>query len=241
MDGKRRQRRKEHRQGQEQWSMQKTEPDLLLRVWGSPVRHRLAVAYHGYGGSGSSSHGRRGMWHKSSWRRSTLAPLWSFWVGNPQTGEKLYQRSSCTEVKVLGPTVEFPAFSSVQSSVVSDSLWPHGCSMPGLPVHHQLLEFFQTHVHWVGDAIQPFHPLSSPSPPTFNLSQHQGLFKWVSSLHQVAKVLEFQLQPVLPMNTQDWSPLGWTDWISLHSKGLLRVFSNTTVQKYQFFGAQLSL
>ena len=68
------------------------------------------------------------------------------------------------------------------------------CSMPGLPVHHQLLEFTQTHVHWVGDAIQLSHPLSSPSPPALNLSQHQGLFQWVSSAHQVAKVLEFQLQ-----------------------------------------------
>ena len=68
------------------------------------------------------------------------------------------------------------------------------CSMPGLPVHHQLPEFTQTHVHWVGDAIQPSHPLSSPSPPSFNLSQHQGLFQWVSSSQQVAKVLEFQLQ-----------------------------------------------
>ena len=71
---------------------------------------------------------------------------------------------------------------------------PMNHSTPGLPVHHQLLEFTQTHVHWVSDAIQPSHPLSSPSPPALNLSQHQGLFKWVSSLHQVAKVLEFQLQ-----------------------------------------------
>ena len=68
------------------------------------------------------------------------------------------------------------------------------CSTTGLPVHHQLPEFTQTHVHGVGDAIQPSQPLSSPSPPTFNLSQHQGLFRWVSSSHQVAKVLEFQLQ-----------------------------------------------
>ena len=68
------------------------------------------------------------------------------------------------------------------------------CSTPGLPVHHQLPEFTQTHVHQAGDAIQPSHPLSSPSPPAFNLSQHQGLFQWVSSLHHVAKVLEFQLQ-----------------------------------------------
>ena len=68
------------------------------------------------------------------------------------------------------------------------------CSTPGLPVHHQLLESTQTHVHQVDDAIQSSHPLSSPSPPALNLSQHQGLFQWVSSLHQVAKVLECQLQ-----------------------------------------------
>ena len=75
------------------------------------------------------------------------------------------------------------------------------CSTPGLPVHHQLPELTKTHVHWVGDAIQPSHPLSSPSPPTFNLSQHQGLFKWVSSLHQVATVLEFQ-PCVIPNKTE---------------------------------------
>ena len=68
------------------------------------------------------------------------------------------------------------------------------CSMPGLPVYHQLTEFTQTHVHRVGDAIQLSHLLLSPFPPTFNLSQHQGLFKWVNSSHQIAKVLEFQLQ-----------------------------------------------
>ena len=71
---------------------------------------------------------------------------------------------------------------------------PMNGSTPGLPVHHQHPEFIQTHVHWVSDAIQPFNLLSSPSPPAFNLSQHQDLFKWVSSSHQVAKVLEFQLQ-----------------------------------------------
>ena len=71
---------------------------------------------------------------------------------------------------------------------------PMDCSTPGFPVHHQLSEFTQTLVHWVGDAIQPSHPLSSPSPPTFSLSQHQGLFKWVDLSHQVAKVSEFQLQ-----------------------------------------------
>ena len=82
-------------------------------------------------------------------------------------------------------------------SVVSNSLWPHGWSMPGFPVHHQLLELAQTHVHQVGDAIQPSHLLSSPSPPAFNLFQHQGLFQGVGSLHQVVKGLEFQHQSFL--------------------------------------------
>ena len=68
------------------------------------------------------------------------------------------------------------------------------CSTPDIPVHHQLLELAQIHVHRVGDALQPSHPLLSPPPPAFNLSQHQGLFQGVSSLHQVAKVLEFQRQ-----------------------------------------------
>ena len=102
-------------------------------------------------------------------------------------------------------------FSSVQfsSSVVSDFCNPMSCSTPGLPVHHQLLEFTQTHVHRVSDAIQPSHPLSSPSPPALNLFQHQGLFKWVSSLHQVAKVLEFQLQH----QSFQWEDLGTQRWV----------------------------
>ena len=79
---------------------------------------------------------------------------------------------------------------------------PMNCSMPGLLVHHQLQESTQTHVRWVSDAIQPSHPLSFPSPPALNLSQHQGLFQWVSSLHQVAKVLEFQLQ----YQSFQWAP-----------------------------------
>ena len=87
---------------------------------------------------------------------------------------------------------------SIQFSSVTQSCPtlcdPMNRSTPGLPVHHQLPEFTQTHVHCVGDSIQPSHPLSSPSPPALNLSWHQGLFQWVSSSHQVAKVLEFQLQ-----------------------------------------------
>ena len=134
---------------------------------------------------------------------------------------------------------EFSWVSSVSSVTLCD---PKNHSMPVLPVHQQLKEFTQSHVHWIGDAIKPSHPLSSPSPPALNLSQHQGLFKWVSSLHEVAKVLEFQLQhQSVPMNIQDWSPLGWTSCISLQSMGLSRVFSNTTVQRHQFFSTQLSL
>ena len=118
---------------------------------------------------------------------------------------------------------------------------PMNCSTPGLPVHHQLPELTQTHVHWVGNAIQPSHPLSSPSLPAFNLSQHQGLpMSWLfSSGGQSIGVSA--LASVLPMNSQDWFSLGWTGWMSLQSSGLSRVFSNTTVQKHQSFGAQLSL
>ena len=116
------------------------------------------------------------------------------------------------------------------------------CSMPGIPVHDQFLEFTQTQVHSVSDAIQQSHPLSFPSPPSFNLSQHQGLSKWLGSSYQVAKVLEFQFQhQSFEWIIQDWFPLGLTGWISFLSKGLSRLFSNITVQKHQFFGTQLSL
>ena len=107
-------------------------------------------------------------------------------------------RGTCiktAKVKQIMPQIDIISiqFSSVTQScpTLCD---PMNCSMPGLPIHHQLPESTQTHVHRVGDAIQPSHPLSSPSPPALNLSQHQGLFQWVSSLHQGAKVLEFQLQ-----------------------------------------------
>ena len=90
------------------------------------------------------------------------------------------------------------SFSSVQFSSVAQLCLilcdPMDCSTPGLPVHHQLTVFTQTRVHWVSDAIQPSHPLLAPSPPAFNLAQHQGLFQWVSSSHQMVKVLELRHQ-----------------------------------------------
>ena len=117
---------------------------------------------------------------------------------------------------------------------------PMNHSTPGLPVHHQLQQFTLTHVHWVSDAIQPSHPPLSPSPPTFNLSQHQGLFKWVSSSYQVAKVLEFHLQyqsyqwtprtgpvasPCSPRDSQESSPT--PQFKSINSSALSFLFSPT--------------
>ena len=104
------------------------------------------------------------------------------------------------------------------------------CSMPGFPVFHYLLEFAQTHVHRVSDAIQSSHPLSSPSPPAFNLSQHQSLFQWVSSSHQVAKVLEFQLQHQ-SSNAYLWLISFRMDWLDLLAvqgtlKSLLQHYSS---------------
>ena len=125
-------------------------------------------------------------------------------------------------------------------SVVSTLCNPMNRRKPGLPVHHQLPEFTQTHVHRVSDAIQLSHHPSSPYAPDPSPSQYQGLCQWVNSSHHVAKVLEFQLQH----HSFQWTPrtgfLGLTGWISLQSKGLARLFSNTTVQKHQFFHAQLS-
>ena len=125
-----------------------------------------------------------------------------------------------------------PLGQSSVSSVTQSCLTlcdPKDYSMPGLPVHHQLLEFTQTHVHWVGDAIQPSHPLFSLSPPTFSLSQDQGLFKWVNSSHQVARISTSA--SILPMNIQGWFPLEFSGLISLQYKGLSRVFASTTVFK----------
>ena len=118
---------------------------------------------------------------------------------------------------------------------------PMDCSTAGLPVHHQLPEFTPARAHWVGDAIQPPHPLSSPS-PAFNLSPASGSFpmsKFFASGGQ--SIGASGSASVFTMNIQGWFPLGLTDLISLQSKGHSRVFSNTIVQKHQVFGTQLSL
>ena len=124
-------------------------------------------------------------------------------------------------------------FSSVAQShpILCD---PMDCSTPGFPVHHQLLELTQTHVHQVGDAIQPSHPLSSPSLPAFNLSQHQGLFKWISSSHQVAKVLEFQLQH------QSFQRIFRTDFLRIDRLDLLAV-QGTLKSLFQHHSSKASI
>ena len=124
-------------------------------------------------------------------------------------------------------------FSSV-AQLCPTLCYPMNCSMPGLPVHHQLPEFTQTCVHGVSDAIQPSHPLSSPSPPTFSLSHPaSGSFPMSQFFASGGQSIGASASTsVLPLNIQDWFPLGWTGWISLQSKGPSRVTSNTTVQKH---------
>ena len=162
----------------------------------------------------------------------------------------------------------YSCFSSVQSLSRVQLCNPMNCSMPDLPVHHQLLEVTQTHDHWVSDAIQPSHVPSSPS-PALNPSQHQGLFQWVNSSHQVAKVLEFQHQsfqwtprtdllqdglvgsPCSPRDSQESSPTPQFKSINfsalsflLHSPTLTAMhdqWKNHNLTRWTFVGKVMSL
>ena len=135
-------------------------------------------------------------------------------------------------------------FSSVTQSCLS-LCNPMDCSMPGLSVHHHLPELAQTQVHQVGDAIQPSHPLLLPSPPAFSSclqpSPASEPFLISHFFASDGQRIGVSASSVLPMDIRDWFPLGWTAWISLQSKGLTKVLPNTTVQKRQVFGTQLSL
>ena len=165
---------------------------------------------------------------------------WTLWIF---PGRLAFKPRSALAMHDFGQAISFTVlFTLVQfsHSVVSDSLWHHGLQHAKLPCPSPTPRAYSNSCHWVSDAIQPSHPLLSPSPSTFNFPQHQCLFNWDRSFHQMAKILEFVSTSVLPMNTQEWFPLGWTGWISLLSKGFSRVFSNTTAQKHQLFGAQLS-
>ena len=121
-----------------------------------------------------------------------------------------------------------------------------GCSIPGSPVLHHLPEFAQTHFYWVGDAIQPAHPLSSPSPPAFNLSQHQGLFQWASSSHQVAEVLKFHfsLSPSNEYSGLTSFRMDWLDFLAVQGtlKNLIQHHSSkaSILRRSAFFTVQLS-
>ena len=117
--------------------------------------------------------------------------------------------------------------------------YPMDCSTPGFPVLHYLLELAQTHVHWVADAIKPSHPLSTPSPPAFNLSQHQGSNESVLRIRW-PKYGNFSFN-ISPSNESSGLISFNTDWFDLQSKGLSKVLSNTTAQKHQFFNTQPSL
>ena len=142
---------------------------------------------------------------RTSWARTSNVAFWSC-SGLPETIR--WEKNVCAFLRcpvgvLLWDQVQFSSVQFLSRVQLPATLWTIArlpsitCLSQGgtsLPVHHQLPESTQTHVHWVSDAIQPSHPLSSPSPPALNLSQHQGLFKWVSSSHEVAKVLEFQLQ-----------------------------------------------
>ena len=124
----------------------------------------------------------------------SLGGEWSWGWSPPEWDESPFRSEprevpSCENTGCVSP-VQFSSVAQLCLTLCD----PMNRSTPGLPVHHQLPEFTQTHGHWIGDAIQPPHPLSSPSPTAPNPSQYQGLFQWVSSSHEVAKVLEFQLQ-----------------------------------------------
>ena len=133
-----------------------------------------------------------------------------------------------------------PWISSLVTQSCSTLCNPMDCSTPVFPAHHQFPELAQTHVHWVSDVIQPSHPrhpllLPSICPVSGSFPMNQSFASSGQSIGVSASA------SVLPMNIQDWFPLGLTGWISLQSKGLSRVFSSTTVQKHQFFSTQLSL
>ena len=145
----------------------------------------------------------------------------------------------CVCVRACAPFFEVKLISSV-AQLCPTLCNPMNCSTPGFPVQYQLLELAQTHVHQIGGGIQPSHPMSSPFPPAFNLpnirvfsSESALRIRWPKDWSYSFSISPSNEHPGL-------SPLGLTGWISLQSKGLSRVFSNTTVQKHQFFSTQLS-
>jgi len=178
------------------------------------------------------------------WPDDRVPELFVYWVGRKfieflleHCTEKFKQTLWPTQVKL---SVKFSCL------VVLTLCDPMDCSMPGLPVHHQLLEFTQTYVHWVSDAIQPSHPLLSPSPPAFNLSQHHGLFQWVSSSHQVVRYwsLTFSISPSNEYSGLISFRMDWLDLLAVQGtlKSLLQQHSSkaSILQHSAFFTIQFS-
>ena len=170
------------------------------------------------------------IWQKHLYHSHHLRNSNSFRSSVPEMGSKTnYLLSKITISQWL--TRKFISVQSLSHIWLFETPWTAVCQAF---FHHQLPEFTQTHGHWVGDAIQPAYPLSSPFPPAFNLSSIR-VFSSKSALGIRGKSIGASASAsVLPMNIQDWFPLGLTGWISLQSKGLSRVFSKTTVQKHQF-------
>ena len=172
--------------------------------------------------------------------------LWSFTqaANRKQIHPYPWNQTRPNTALCLPPSLAAPNSKNIGSCSVAKlcpTLRPMDCSMPGFPVLHYLLEFAQIQVHWVGDAIQPSHPLL-PSSLAFSLSQHEGLFQMSQYFaSDVQSIWALMNEWVLPMNIQSWFPLGLTSLISLQSKGLSRVFPSITIQKHQFFDAQPSL
>ena len=191
------------------------------------------------------------MWNLVPWTRikPKLPALgaWnlSYWTTRKESIIPIFKYSVINRVFRLHKNRQVILYSLVAQScpTLCD---PMDCSMPGFPVHHQLPELTQTHVHCVSDAIQPSHPPSSLSPPTFNISQHRDLYQWVSSLHQVAKILEFQLQ----LQSFQWTPrlisfrMNWLDLLAVQGtlKSLLQHHSSkaSVLLHSAFFIVQLS-
>ena len=186
-----------------------------------------------------------------NWRN--LSSAFSSWVSAPLQHMLLFFILQCSSLQVVvsvsvlsllwvqrvdlrGTTVQFSSVAQLCPTLCN----PMNCSTPGLPLHHQLTESTQTHVHWVGDAIQPSHPLSSPSPPALPQSfPASGSFQKSQLFASGGQSIGSFSFSISPSNEHYWSPLEWTGWVSLQSKGLSKIFSNTTVQKHQFFSAQL--
>ena len=165
------------------------------------------------------------------------------WMPFPPPGDCPYLPDPCLLHLLHWQADSLPLYHLFEFSSLSQSCPticnPTDCSLPGFPDHHQHPELAETYAHRVGNAIQPSDPLLSPSPPSLNISQHQGLFWQPALLIRWPEYWSFSFNISPSSEIQDWFPLGWSGFILLQSKGLWRVFSKTTLQKHQLFTVHL--